>query len=113
MFLQAIRCLLNLDQTSTMKCYYYLSRSCSRYTSSISLDKLYPPSDKREMKDLTAEEFSGHIPISEITRTFSCSGGPGGQNVNKVATKVDVRSQTLNQADALEKLRAAIRFAVE
>jgi protein subunit release factor B len=57
-----------------------------------SLDKLYPPSDKREMKDLTAEEFSGHIPISEITRTFSCSGGPGGQNVNKVATKVDVRS---------------------
>ena len=44
------------------------------------------------MKDLTAEEFSGHIPISEITRTFSCSGGPGGQNVNKVATKVDIRS---------------------
>lgn len=44
------------------------------------------------MKDLTAEEFSGHIPMSELTRTFSCSSGPGGQNVNKVATKVDIRS---------------------
>merc|ERR1719452_472242 len=90
--------------------------------------------------------------MSELTKTFSCSSGPGGQNVNKVATKVDIRfhvesatwlstevkskllekvgsqltkegwmvvksdrtrSQTLNQADALEKLRAAIRFAME
>jgi ribosome-associated protein len=31
------------------------------------------------------------IPISEISVRFARSGGPGGQNVNKVETKVEVR----------------------
>lgn len=31
------------------------------------------------------------IPLSEIALSFSRSGGPGGQNVNKVSTKVEVR----------------------
>ena len=31
------------------------------------------------------------IPESELKITFSSSSGPGGQNVNKLATKVDVR----------------------
>ena len=31
------------------------------------------------------------IPESDLKITFSSSSGPGGQNVNKLATKVDVR----------------------
>lgn len=31
------------------------------------------------------------IPDAELSVAFSCSGGPGGQNVNKVASKVELR----------------------
>jgi len=31
------------------------------------------------------------IPVNELKITYSSSSGPGGQNVNKLATKVDVR----------------------
>ena len=31
------------------------------------------------------------IPQEELRVTYSCSSGPGGQNVNKLATKVDIR----------------------
>jgi len=31
------------------------------------------------------------IPPGELTATFACAGGPGGQNVNKVASKVVLR----------------------
>lgn len=36
-------------------------------------------------------KFSGYIPIEELDVTYSRSSGPGGQNVNCVDTKVDVR----------------------
>ena len=32
-----------------------------------------------------------NIPVNELKITYSSSSGPGGQNVNKLATKVDVR----------------------
>lgn len=35
--------------------------------------------------------FNGYIPMNNITVTYSRSSGPGGQNVNKLDTKVDVR----------------------
>lgn len=35
--------------------------------------------------------FSGYIPVEELEVTYSTSSGPGGQNVNKVNTKVDLR----------------------
>jgi peptidyl-tRNA hydrolase ICT1 len=112
----------------------------------------YKSSEIKSTAEDLKGEFNGHIPMNELTKTFSCSSGPGGQNVNKVATKVDVRfhvesatwltpdvkykilekygkeltkdgwmviksdrtrSQTLNVADALEKLRNCIRTALE
>ncbi|KAL9641473.1 hypothetical protein ABK040_013398 [Willaertia magna] len=35
--------------------------------------------------------FDGHIPKEKLIYTFSRSSGPGGQNVNKVNTKADIR----------------------
>ncbi|XP_030380463.1 peptidyl-tRNA hydrolase ICT1, mitochondrial [Scaptodrosophila lebanonensis] len=122
------------------------------YKSDLSLDKIYPnvrlqlytppppPSD--------GDKFNGYVPMDKLEITYSRSSGPGGQHVNTVNTKVDVRfklaeakwipdktrakllkalqnkitkegyfciksdltrSQQLNLADALEKLRAIIR----
>lgn len=35
--------------------------------------------------------FTGYVPIEELEITYSTSSGPGGQNVNRVHTKVDLR----------------------
>ncbi|KAI4457149.1 rna-binding protein luc7-related [Holotrichia oblita] len=123
------------------------------FKSAISLDNLYPNSSLKlttPTKPETAihEKFSGYLPIEKLDITYSRSTGPGGQNVNKINTKVDLRfhlksadwlredikeklavkyynkitkegfivfksdvtrSQQLNVADCLEKLRCAIR----
>ncbi|XP_047360096.1 peptidyl-tRNA hydrolase ICT1, mitochondrial [Vespa velutina] len=127
------------------------------YKSAVSLENLYP---KSSLKLFTADfvpedpsvKFNGYIPIEKLTITYSRSSGPGGQNVNTVNTKVDLRfnvkeaswlsdeikeklleqqknkinkeghliiksdltrSQQLNLADALEKLRTFIRKSLE
>merc|ERR1712059_148627 len=131
----------------------HLSQLDSQYRSKLSLDNVYSRENKTSSTPPVskANEFSGFIPINELKITYSCSSGPGGQNVNKVSTKVDLRfhlesatwlseevkgvlkdkfqreltkdgwlivksdrtrSQLLNQADALEKLRANIRQAL-
>ncbi|XP_032454654.1 peptidyl-tRNA hydrolase ICT1, mitochondrial [Nasonia vitripennis] len=127
------------------------------YKSAYSLENLYPKSNLNLSspnflaKDPSAK-FSGYIPIKEIDVTYSSSSGPGGQNVNRVSTKVDLRfkvedaswlsneikekllekhpnqinkngyliiksdltrSQQLNLADALHKLRQMIRNLIE
>jgi len=56
------------------------------------------------------------IPGSELSIAFSRSGGPGGQNVNKVSSKVDLRwnpqtSLALSEEDRawlLQKLRSKL-----
>lgn len=143
------------------------------FSSDLSLDKLYPNSSLKittpspvilfiflwkivwkskitPFQPPKSEKFNGFIPMNEIEVTYSRSSGPGGQNVNMVNTKVDLRFkfdkvtfipeeakkrlmeeykhrvtkdgyfvikseltryQTLNLADALEKLRTLIRAA--
>ncbi|XP_013198091.1 large ribosomal subunit protein mL62 [Amyelois transitella] len=124
------------------------------YKSSVSLDTLYPNSSLKlstpSFNPDPKEKFSGFIPIDKLDITYSASSGPGGQNVNKVHTKVDLRfklsdadwihpeirekmlelhgkkltregylivrsdatrSQQLNLADCLRKLREIIRDA--
>ncbi|XP_055298254.1 peptidyl-tRNA hydrolase ICT1, mitochondrial isoform X2 [Sitodiplosis mosellana] len=36
-------------------------------------------------------KFNGYIPMNAVSVTYSRSSGPGGQNVNKLDTKVDLR----------------------
>lgn len=123
------------------------------FKSAVSLDKIYPESslDLAKAPKMPSTEdpdrFTGFIPIEKLQLSFMKSSGPGGQNVNKVNTKVDIRfkfaeadwipqkirdhvlqneptlltnsgylvvrsektrSQQLNIADALDKLRAVI-----
>ncbi|XP_017854318.2 peptidyl-tRNA hydrolase ICT1, mitochondrial [Drosophila busckii] len=122
------------------------------YKSDISLDKIYPNARLQLYTPpppaSTGDKFNGFIPMDKLEVTYSRSSGPGGQHVNTVNTKVDVRfklaeaewipqqtrekllkalankvtkegyyfiksdltrSQQLNLADALEKLRTVIR----
>ncbi|XP_053694918.1 peptidyl-tRNA hydrolase ICT1, mitochondrial [Sabethes cyaneus] len=136
------------QQTSVL-----LPRSYS-FESDLSLGKIYPSSSLRLYTPAppkpSADKFSGFIPLEKLQITYSRSSGPGGQNVNTVSTKVDVRfhlesadwlseyvrkrlselqknritkegylvikseltrSQQMNMADVLEKLRTFIRDA--
>lgn len=65
------------------------------FKSQYSLDRIYPDSTLNIAKPVEikakAGEFSGFIPIDELQIKYSRSSGPGGQNVNKVNTKVEVR----------------------
>uniref|UniRef100_A0A1A9WZQ2 Large ribosomal subunit protein mL62 n=1 Tax=Glossina brevipalpis TaxID=37001 RepID=A0A1A9WZQ2_9MUSC len=122
------------------------------FKSDLSLDKIYPNSRLKiytpDKPISEADKFSGYIPLNKLQIIYSRSSGAGGQNVNTVNTKVDLRfklneadwipektkqklltglqnkitkdgyfvikseltrSQHLNLADALEKLRSLIR----
>ncbi|CAB0038965.1 unnamed protein product [Trichogramma brassicae] len=90
---QCLRILKN-DSTAT-KHVLGFGRSVS-FKSAYSLENLYPKSNltihtpKFVPEDPNAK-FTGYIPIKELDITFCASGGPGGQNVQRVNTKVDLR----------------------
>jgi peptidyl-tRNA hydrolase ICT1 len=74
--------------------------SSTPYKSAISLENLYPNSSLKlttPSKPPNDDKFTGYIPLDQLDITYSRSSGPGGQNVNKVNTKVEVRFQ-LNSA---------------
>nr|XP_030143437.3 peptidyl-tRNA hydrolase ICT1, mitochondrial isoform X1 [Taeniopygia guttata] len=65
----------------------------TEYRSSHSLDKLYPPRQDGTAAR-TAQELQPpalDIPMARLTVSYSRSSGPGGQNVNKVNSKAEVR----------------------
>lgn len=45
----------------------------------------------RLLLQISSDKFNGFIPVDKLQVTYSASSGPGGQNVNKVHTKCDVR----------------------
>jgi len=71
------------------------------FRSIYNLDKLFPNSQfdfssapeksAKEAAISSSDKFHGFIPMDQLTIRVSRSSGPGGQNVNKVNTKVDVR----------------------
>ncbi|XP_068218988.1 large ribosomal subunit protein mL62 [Palaemon carinicauda] len=85
-----------------------------QFQSAISLRALYPKSDlditkKSEPPKSIGTTFSGYIPMEKLVISYSRSGGPGGQNVNKVNTKVDLRFH-LNEAQWLpDQLKEKVR----
>ncbi|CAH2236496.1 peptidyl-tRNA hydrolase ICT1, mitochondrial [Pararge aegeria] len=94
--MQVMRMIAQCGNYSTL-----LQRSMA-YKSAISLETLYPNSSlKLSTPSFTPnpnEKFSGYIPMEKLEIKYSASSGPGGQNVNKVHTKVDLRFK-LSEAD--------------
>ncbi|XP_069809451.1 large ribosomal subunit protein mL62 [Dendropsophus ebraccatus] len=64
-------------------------RYASSFQSAYSLDKLYPDSVTRSAEVSGPELID--IPVDRVSISYSKSSGPGGQNVNKVNTKAEVR----------------------
>ncbi|KAK6107449.1 RF-1 domain family protein [Brugia pahangi] len=68
------------------------------------LNKLLVSQQKQQRyvpsKGADGNEFVGYIPIDKIEKRFMRSSGPGGQNVNMVNTKCQIRFN-LNEADWL------------
>ncbi|XP_075703026.1 large ribosomal subunit protein mL62 [Rhinoderma darwinii] len=71
-------------------------RYSSNFQSSYSLDKLYPDSVSRTSEVKRADPLD--IPVDRLSISYSKSSGPGGQNVNKVNTKAEIRFH-LSSAD--------------
>ncbi|XP_040291622.1 peptidyl-tRNA hydrolase ICT1, mitochondrial isoform X1 [Bufo bufo] len=71
-------------------------RYSSGFQSAYSLDKLYPGFVARTSEVKSPDLID--IPVDRLTISYSKSSGPGGQNVNKVNTKAEVRFH-LSSAD--------------
>ncbi|KAM6111167.1 large ribosomal subunit protein mL62 [Pterocles gutturalis] len=65
----------------------------TEYRSAYSLDKLYPPRQHGDAASAPEETQPAalDIPMERLTVSYSRSSGPGGQNVNKVNSKAEVR----------------------
>ncbi|NXR08489.1 ICT1 hydrolase, partial [Semnornis frantzii] len=65
----------------------------TEYRSIYSLDKLYPPQQESSSSAPVRAASAHSLPslTDRVTVTYSRSSGPGGQNVNKVNSKAEIR----------------------
>ena len=59
------------------------------------------------------EEIKNRIPVSEIRFVTSRSAGPGGQNVNKVNTKVELRFSIGDSSSLSDEEKERIRIKLK
>ncbi|XP_054720125.1 peptidyl-tRNA hydrolase ICT1, mitochondrial-like, partial [Uloborus diversus] len=83
------------------------------FKSEYSLERIYPNSSldlskPKEVK-VSDEKFSGYVPFDKLQVTYSRSSGPGGQNVNKVNTKVEIRFHLLTASWIPQKTREKLQ----
>ncbi|KAG1659522.1 Peptidyl-tRNA hydrolase ICT1, mitochondrial [Nymphon striatum] len=85
------------------------------FKSEHSLEKLYPnssmnfaDSSKFQKFNASDDKFTGFVPVDSLKVTHLKSSGPGGQNVNKVNTKVEIRFHLMSAEWIPMKLRELI-----
>ncbi|XP_076458371.1 large ribosomal subunit protein mL62-like [Babylonia areolata] len=64
--------------------------------------------DESADKDQATSQFSGYIPIEELQFSYSRSSGPGGQHVNKVNTKVEMRFHVASASWLAEDIKSRL-----
>ncbi|KAF8380437.1 hypothetical protein HHK36_027924 [Tetracentron sinense] len=73
------------------------------------LSQVHQLLQEAEERALSAgNEFTPKITLDHVTVSFARSGGPGGQNVNKVNTKVDMRFNVNNAYWLSDRVRERI-----
>lgn len=68
--------------------------------------------EAEERASSAGNEPTPQITLDHVTLNFARSGGPGGQNVNKVNTKVDMRFNVKNAYWLSERIREKIMQTV-
>ncbi|XP_059166087.1 large ribosomal subunit protein mL62-like [Physella acuta] len=104
-----VLCKNNISFQRYHKCLTHVKILTAQYKSEVNVEKLYPNSNLNFLRKLEQTEtlsqsqqqekaekpkkepFTGYIPIENLQITTSRSSGPGGQNVNKVNSKVEIR----------------------
>ena len=75
-----------------------------------------PPRPSGELFPISVERLRERIPVERFRFTFSCAGGPGGQNVNKVNTRVtlwfDLAGDPALSAEEEERVRSKLASRV-
>lgn len=88
-----------------------LHSQVDEFKSIYSLDKLYPESrgsDTAWRVPNEAKQASNDIPLDRLMISYSRSSGPGGQNVNKVNSKAEVRFHLASAEWIAEPVRQQI-----
>ncbi|XP_012309165.2 large ribosomal subunit protein mL62 isoform X1 [Aotus nancymaae] len=83
----------------------------TEFKSIYSLDKLYPESQGSETAWRVpdgAKQADNDIPLDRLTISYCRSSGPGGQNVNKVNSKAEVRFHLATADWIAERVRQKI-----